>query len=220
MKTVKKLVAALLVLTLVLALTGSAMAGCKFKVGDRVEFTKNTALYDDHHDSDKTDTIVRKGSFSVVKSTCGDKWVELYLDPSDLTNTKWFKTDNLKKTDKYAEVRAGNKIWTTYVLICYSNGGVGKSGAYLGPWADTGEWLSEGGYRISVDDYKHVKANAKVWLHREPSLKKSYGKALHKDEKVAYRRVWALDSRVVPFLGVRYEGKCLWVSMLYTEIVK
>lgn len=216
----KRIVSLLLALALMLALTGTAMADCKFKAGDRVEFTRNAALYDDHHNSDKTDTIIRKGSFSVVKSTCGDKWVELYLDPNDLTNTKWFKAGDLKKTDKYAQVRAGNKLWTTYVLICYSNGGVGRSGAYLGPWADTGEWLSEGGYRISVDDCKHVKVNAKVWLHKEPSLKKSYGKALHKDDKVVYRRQWALDSRVVPFLGVRYEGKCLWVSMLYADVVK
>ena len=42
MKTMKKLVAALLVLTLALALTGTAMAACKFKEGDHLKFTKNT----------------------------------------------------------------------------------------------------------------------------------------------------------------------------------
>ena len=216
----KKTVSVLLVLTMLLALTSTAVASCKFKKNDRIEFVRNTVAYKNHRDGSKTGTIVRKGSVSVVKSTCGDKWVELDLDSFDEANTAWFKVDDLKKTDKYVEVRAGNMVWKTYVFICYSSGGAGKSSAYLGPWKDSGEWLSDGGYRISTDAYQRVKARAIVWLHREPSLKKRFGKALLKGDKVKYLRQWALDSRLVPFLRVRYQGKCLWVSMQYTEIVK
>jgi hypothetical protein len=43
---------------------------------------------------------------------------------------------------------------------------------------------------------------------------------LRKGEKVKYLRQWALDSRLVPFLRVKYRGKSLWVSMQYAEIVK
>ena len=216
----KKLVAALLALALVLALTGGAMAECGFKAEDCVEFTRNAPAYKNHRDSARTDTVVRKGSISVVKSTFGDKWVELYLAPYDENNTGWFRAGDLKKTRKTVEIRAGGTLWTSSVFICYANGGVGKSATYLGPWADSGRWISDSGYRISSDGYRHVKATAKVWLHREPSLKKSYGKALRKGDKVNYRRQWALDSRLVPFLAVRYEGKCLWVSMQCAKIVK
>jgi len=74
--------------------------------------------------------------------------------------------------------------------------------------------------RISADCYKHVKATASVWLHKESSLKKNYGAALHKGDKVTYRRKWGIDSRFVVFYGVRYNGKCLWVSSRYSKLVK
>ena len=75
----KKTVSVLLVLTMLLALTSTAVASCKFKENDRIEFVRNTVAYKNHRDGSKTGTVVRKGSVSVVKSTCGDKWVELYF---------------------------------------------------------------------------------------------------------------------------------------------
>ena len=102
-KSMKKTVSVLLVLTMLLALTSTAVASCKFKENDRIEFVRNTVAYKNHRDGSKTGTVVRKGSVSVVKSTCGDKWVELYLDFFDEANTAWFKVDNLKKTDRYVE---------------------------------------------------------------------------------------------------------------------
>lgn len=216
----KKIVSVLLVLALALALTGPAMASGKFVDNDPVEFTRNTVAYKDHRNSAKTGAVVRRGSISLVKSTYGDKWVELYLDSVDPNNTLWFKVDNLKKTDKRVEVRAGEAIWINDVFICYSSGGAGRSNALSSPMKDSGKWLSDGGFRISSNAYKHVKAKASVWLHREPSLKQRYGRALRKGEKVTYLRKWALDSRFVPFLNVRYKGQSLWVSMQYAQIVK
>ncbi len=177
----KKLVAALLVLTMVLALTGSAMAGCKFSIHQYVKFNKNAYAYTEPKNSKKTNdpaTIISKGSIGCVEGVSGD-WVR------------------------------------------FSNGGVGLSKPlYRDAAGNFVYFKDEGAYRISDNCYKHVKATAKVWLHYTPSLSNSYGKALVKDQKVKYRRAWSLDERLVPFYGVRYNGKCLWVSSLYTKLVK
>lgn len=202
----KKIIAALLVLTMVLALTGTAMAGCKIKAGDYVKFTKNATAYTAPRDSKKTsdpETIVSKGSIAFVVETKGD-WVHLRLSHFAVIDSYvvlgWFKSDAVK-------VSAPNKI-TGDVLVRYSNGGNGYSKAIPGEI-----------YRDYIDK-DHVQATAKVWLHKEPSLSKSYGKALKKDQKVRYRHLIGFDDRGVGFYGVRYEGKCLWVSSLYSKLVK
>ena len=217
----KKLVAALLVLTMVLALTGSAMAGCKFSIHQYVKFNKNAYAYTEPKNSKKTNdpaTIVSKGSIGAVEGISGD-WVLVRLTPYGTggnftcpTNgltcwTGWFKAGDLKASKAAA--------LTADVLVRFSNGGVGLSKPLYKDY-----YKDEGAYRISDNCYKHVKATSKVWLHYTPSLSNSYGKALKKDQKVKYRRVWSLDDRIVPFYGVRYEGKCLWVSSLYTKLVK
>ena len=46
---------------------GAALAGCRYSEGTRVEFKKNAAAYFDHCNSEKSDTIVRKGSIAVDK---------------------------------------------------------------------------------------------------------------------------------------------------------
>ena len=220
MKNMKRLIAALLALTLVLALNGAAMASCKFSEDDRVEFTKNASAYFDHYSDEKSGTIVRKGSIAVVKRTYGDSWVELYLNAGDTSKTGWFKTSSLKKTTKVVKVEAGNKKWTVYVFVCYVKGGAKGSDTYMGPYDDSGKWFDDGGYRISENCYKHVKATGDVWMHKEPSLQCKYKTALRKHQKVSYRRKWALDDRLVPFYGIRYNGKCLWVSAMYSKLVK
>ena len=215
MSKMKKLVAALLVLTMVLALVGSAMADCKFKEGACVKFTKNTVAYN-HKGGKATSTIVRKGSVAVVNRVSGN-WVELILDYSGIT--RWFKTDNLVVTTKgkYVPV-VGEEL---YIYVTYSQGGVGKSVELLTfDDEDSTDELDYNDLRISADCYKHVKATASVWLHKESSLKKNYGVALHKGDKVTYRRKWGIDSRFIVFYGVKYKGKCLWVSSRYSKLVK
>ena len=79
----KKLVAALLVLTMVLALTGSAMAGCKFSIHQYVKFNKNAYAYTEPKNSKKTNdpaTIVSKGSIGYVEEVSGN-WVLVRLTP-------------------------------------------------------------------------------------------------------------------------------------------
>lgn len=216
MNNMKKLIAALLVLTMVLALAGSAMAACKFKEWDCVKFTKNSTAYKTKGGK-ATKTIVRKGSCALVKQVSG-KWAELYLD-YDFSITRWFKTDNLA-------ISKGKKLFDVElpIYVMYSQGGTGMSSKIEDfVWQDQDEPDDELDflcYRISPDWKKHVKATASTWLHREPSLKKNYGRALHKGDKVKYRRVYSWDSRFVMFYGVKYKGKNLWVSSVYTELVK
>ena len=216
MNKMKKLVAALLVMTMVLALASTAMASCDIAVGDCVKFTKNTTAYN-CKGGKATNTIVRKGSYALVKRVCGN-WVELYLDLMDDGITRWFKTDNLK-VSKNGKKFAEDFYLNIYVI--YSQGGVGKSHE-LTVMDDTDPVDEDdvNNVRISPDCMKHVKATAKVWLHKESSLKQSYGVALHKNDVVSYRRKWGFDSRFVVFYGVKYHGKCLWVSEAYSKLVK
>ena len=216
MSKMKKLVAALLVLTMVLALAGSAMAACKFQVGDCVKFTKNTTAYN-CKGGKATKTIVRKGSFALVKKVSGS-WVELYLNAVDDSVTGWFKTANLKVVPYGKDLGDGVFI---NIYVMYSQGGVGKS-SQMAIFDDTDpiDEFDFDNVRISPDYKKHVKANHKVWLHKEASLKKNYGVALHKGDKVSYRRKWGIDDRFVIFYGVKYKGKCLWVSEIYTDLVR
>ena len=215
MSRMKKLVAALLVLTMTLALMGSAMAGCKFQEGACVKFTKNTVAYN-HKGGKATSTIVRKGSLAIIDCVSGD-WVKLILDYTGIT--RWFKTDNLVVTTKGKYVdEIGEEL---FIYVTYSQGGVGKSVELI--TFDDDDPIDENdlnNWRISADCYKRVKATASVWLHKESSLKKNYGVALHNGDKVTYRRKWGMDSRFIKFYGVRYKGKCLWVSSRYSKLVK
>ena len=224
----KKLIAALLVLTMVLALTGTvAMADCKFKVGAVVRFTKNAYAYDGHHDSDKLDTIVRKGSQAIITDTCGSKWVKLILHPDavelpwgssgqyisgwDLPEA-WFKVDDLRvpaNPKKHIVYYDGQPILEGYIHVVYSQGGKNMSLPFLTIAAPA-----------SQNKYCHVKATSKVWMHRVPALQKNYGRALHDGDKVKFRHKVGLDTRCIWFYGIRYDGKNLWVSSEYSKLVK
>jgi len=228
MKTMRRLVAALLVLTMVLALSGTAMAENKFKVGDYAKFTKNTHLYDGHHNHKITDTIVRKGSWAQVIDTFGSNWVLLRLNPVAVSETgayvipiipymAWVKTGDLKKISE--DKALWNVIWVdeagnaqllaiadTHVV--FSN----KGNGYSEPWILYKDY--------STPSINHVKATAKVWMRKTYALKKNYGRALHKDDVVKYRHQVGFDTRAVAFYGIRYKGEKLWVSSEYSRLVK
>ncbi len=236
----KKIVSVILVLALVLALTGTATASCKFKMYDFVKFVKNSNCYAENKASTKWDdpeTIICKGSIAQVMGTKGS-WVALQITYAYTTDSKygntysevdgvkwyywgcWVKEDVLKATDREE------------INVTFANGGVGISKPGSPILDDTGsradrtstitiaQSVRAGKTRLSPDCDKHVKAKAKVWMHHTPSLSNSYGHALHKGDKVTYRRKWALDSRMTIFYGIKYKGKCLWVSEKYTKIVK
>ena len=206
----KKLIAALLVLTMVLALTGTAFAACKFQIGDHVKFTKNTVAYSAPRDSKDTDTIVRKGSIARVVDTKGSKWVKLQLNYTDASKTGWFKADDLKATNKVVTVSFLDiPVETVDIYVTYSNGGVGLS-----------TWMFRNIPDIVTPACRKVEATAKVWMHYQPCLKNNYGRALHKGDRVKYRYLIGMDDRFVGFYGIRYNGKNLWVSSEYSKLVK
>lgn len=170
----KKIVSLILVLTL--ALTCTAMAGCKYKVGQYVKFVKNANCYEKPKTSSKWDdpeTIIHKGSVARVIEVKGS-WVAVRLTPA----AKDSRGGNTYVIDEHGVKYYFWACWvkdsvlgtTTddYVHVTFSNGGVGMSM----PIVDAAD---EGEFRISPDCYKHVKATAKVWMHKTPSLKNSYG---------------------------------------------
>ena len=202
----KKLVAALLVLTMVLALTGSAFAE-SICVGDFVKFTKNsyayTAPHADKRSSDPEVIISKLSIGQVIAKKNGYYQIRLTPVQSDLTfMAAWFKKGDVKLSKAAAA--------TGDVLVRFSNGGNGFSKAIAGSIIPD----------IINTNKCHVKATAKVWMHYTPSLSNSYGKALHKDDKVKYRHVIGMDTRGVPFYGIRYSGKNLFVSSAYSKLVK
>jgi hypothetical protein len=187
-----------------------------------VKFTKNGYAYSEPKAYKKVsdpEVIVRKGSFAKVVAKKGD-YVFLQLTPAyldeDLGNTYevatglwawgyWFKTDVLDTIKKDS-----NK----YISVVFGNGGNGKSKVVLENIPDAGD------YQLTDSCKKHVKATAKVWMHYNASLSRSYGRALHKDDKVTYRRVYGIDTRGCIFWGIKYKGKCLYVSAAYSKVVK
>lgn len=229
----KKLIAALLVLTMVLALTGTAMAGCKYKEGDWIKFTKNATAYKTKGGK-ATSTIVKKGSVAyVVCDQKYDKWVkvglEWYPDEDGKVIYRWFKTADLKadpgfKLDDDDPILLTywyddeDEVWHNFHVV-YSQGGNGLSS--VGPYYDEEEdKIVDAIFEADPPKSCYItrEATAKVWLHKEPSLKKSYGKALRKGDRVAYKGWVAYDTRGTVFYKVKYKGNCnLWVSEAYTK---
>ena len=68
----KKFLSALLVLTMVLAIAGSAMAASKFTLYKMVEFKCDSNAYNAAKDGKKTNNVVAKDSLAQVKGVCGD----------------------------------------------------------------------------------------------------------------------------------------------------
>ena len=221
MQTMKKCVAALLVFTMVLVLTGSAMAACRFKAGDHLKFTRNTNLYSAPYDRNKTDTVIRKDSWAKVIRTSGSKWVKLQLNFLDKNKTGWFKVDNMKL------ISDPNKYWKDVnfrnpegeviadfgkvdIYVTYSKLGKGMSSETANYYIDD----------VTADCYDHVKADATVWMHKVAALQKRIVPALHKGDKVKYRFRVGIDNRGIWYYGIRKNGKELWVSAQYTHLVK
>ena len=221
MQTMKKRVAALLVLAMVLALTGSAMAACKFKVGDHLKFTRNTNVYSAPRDRNKTDTIISKDSWAKVICTSGSKWVKLQLNFLDKNKTGWFKVDNMKL------ISDPNKYWKDVNFRNPEGDVIADFGMVdiCVTYSKLGKGLSSETAHYYIDDvtpncYDHVKADATVWMHKVAALQKRIVPALHKGDKVKYRFRVGIDNRGIWFYGIRKNGKDLWVSAQYSHLVK
>jgi hypothetical protein len=94
----KRFLSALLVLTMVLAIAGSAMADTKFTLYKMVEFKCDSNAYSAAKASKKTNNVVGKGSVAQVRCVSG-KYVKLRVNRAS-KKEMWFKACDLKNTNK------------------------------------------------------------------------------------------------------------------------
>ncbi len=93
----KKLVSMLLVLTMVLALAGTAMAACNIEKG-LVKFTKDANAYNAARESKKTNNVVRSGSIARCDRVCGD-FARVIVNEKEGIK-RWFKCSALKNVEE------------------------------------------------------------------------------------------------------------------------
>lgn len=104
MKMMKRMVAALLALTVLMS--------CVAMAETYVEFTANARGYKSKGGK-KSDVVIKKGSVSYTDEDDIDgKWVKVYVDEE---NELWFKTSNLEESDEEEQ------------RILYVSGGSGRS---------------------------------------------------------------------------------------------
>lgn len=200
----KKLIAALLVMVMLLSAV-SALAAT-IKAGTTVVFVGSAYGYKGHNARHKTKTIVSKGSWSVAVGNQNGNWVPVYLDVADFLwfNTKYVKAANIVQL---AAIEATGLDH----LIRYGSGGYGRS-------------VWNGTVRRHTHAYSYVKATGKCNIREGAGLAyKTYG-TLKKGKKLnvvyaddGYFYGW-IDTRGVEWYPVAYKGKIRFVSSLYTDL--
>ena len=184
----KRFVAALLVLTMIFALSTAAMASCKFAEGDWVVLKKDATAYTAAKSSKETKSVAEKGSMTQVVKVCGD-YVKVKL--SDFND----KTTYFKKSD--LEHYTGKE--TPYVLIFWVKGGKGMSSCT--------DWI--------IDYYPEmtkVKVTGHTNLRKNPGMKcKSQG-VVEKGDVLKYKGKLGYDDRGVGWYKICKSGKILWIS--------
>ena len=186
----KKFLSVLLVLTMVLAIAGSAMAGCKFEKNDWVKFKCDSNAYNAAKSSKKTNNVVAKGSVAQVKGVCG-KYVKLRVNVASKID-KWFKACDLKDAAYYEE----------FTQVVWAKGGKGMS---------TRNW----DYPIVPDENLknlYVKTSGHTNLRKTPSLHCKSQATLEKCVLLKLTGNIARDNRGYDWYEVCYKGKKLWLS--------
>lgn len=187
----KKFVSMLLVLAMVLALTSTAMAACKFEKYDWVKFTKDANAYTAARVSKKTGSVVKAGSVAQIDKVCGD-YVRLIVNYEAMTK-RWFKSSALKVITIGCKT---NVIW--------AKGGKGMSTSVSREWID------------GIKGY-YVKVTGHTNLRKTPGLEcKSQG-VVQKGALLKTTGYIGVDDRIdIPgaynWVQVCYKGKKLWVS--------
>ena len=186
----KKLIAALLVLSMMFATT--AFAACYIKANTWVEFKKDSAAYTAAKSSKKTANEVQKGSTAWCDKVCG-KYARLIVNVAAGTK-RWFKVDDLKNTDK------------EYTRVVWAKGGKGMS-------------TYDKGSITTVPAIKgfYVKVTGHTNLRLNPGMKcKSQGVVKKGDLLKLTGRV-GLDDRGVLWAEICKSGKKLWLSMYFIK---
>jgi len=188
----KKFVSVLLVLTMVLAVTATAVAACNIKAGMWVEFKKDSPAYTAAKSSKKTNNVVAKGSYAECDKVCG-KYARLIVNSASGIK-RWFKASDLKEisAQKNAQV-----IW--------AKGGKGMS-------SKTGVYTFDKHVKG-----KYVKVTGHTNLRKTYSLHcKSQG-VVEKGKLLKVTGNFGLDDRAFIWLEVCYKGKKLWLSEWYVK---
>ena len=187
MKNMKKLVAALLVMTMVVALATTAFAACKIKKGMYVEFKCDSAAYTAAKESKKTKSVVEKGSTALCNKVCG-KFARLIVNEAAGTEA-WFKTCDLKESDV-------ESIW-----VFWAKGGKGMSTCRKGTIM---KLPGLKGMKLIVTGHTNLRKNCGMKF-------KSQG-VVEKCDKLKSTGYIGWDDRGVMWFQVCKGGKKLWVS--------
>ncbi len=193
MKNMKKIVAALLVLTMVLAFAGAALAESHL-VNRYVYLTKDSNAYTAPKSSKKTESVASKDSVGYCVKVCGD-YAKVLVNVADDTYC-WFKKCNLKVYKLEGPV-----------LVVWTKGGKGMSTCR----------------KSTIDCDKSVfhgkiKVIAHTNLRKNPGLKfKSQG-VVEKCDKLKMTGRYGYDNRGVAWIEVCKDGKKLWVSSMFVEL--
>ena len=198
----KKFVSMLLVLTMVLALAGTAMAASKINKETWVIFAKDANAYTAARNSKKTNSVVQKGSVAWCDKVCGD-FARVIVNEAE--NTKcWFQFSTL---EEYKEV---NEDTSTYVV--WAKGGHGMS-------------TSVSIRKISGVKGLKVKVTGHTNLRKDPGMEcKSQGVV----EKCALLKVTGYvgrDDRINDYIDrafnwiqVCHKGHRVWVSANFVKM--
>ena len=199
MKNMKKFVAALLVLTMVLALCTTAFAYKEKEYFGVFQFKGSAWGYDkvtNQYGKGRSNICLRKGSIVYVEAQKG-KWNKVWI-PGRIGKPgeyKWFNGDYMKELKDYT----GGSVYI------YASGGSSRS-----------EQQGDVIYTKSLKGLK-VKTSGKVNLRKTASLKgKSLG-TVKKGKKVRLTGNWGYDTRGIWFFEVKANGKKGFISEIYID---
>ena len=205
MKNMKKLIAALLVLSIALALTGTAFAKAKFTKNQAAEglfvkFNSNVYGYNDHRNSSKSKIIVRKNSVGLLVDTYGSKWAQVVVTDGAMNamgkeKVLWFGVDSLEALE---DQESG------FISCTFGAGGSGLS-------------EQEGVVKFKALKGKKITLTGKANLRKTGSLKGKSQGVVRKDQKLTCTGKVAYDSRLVVFFQVKYNGNKYYVSSEYVK---
>jgi hypothetical protein len=192
----KKAVSMLLVLTMVLALAGTAMAACKIEKG-WVVFTKDANAYNAARESKKTNNVVREGSMARCDKVCGN-FARLIVNENEQTK-RWFKCSALKNVEE------------GFSYVVWSRGGKDMS-------ASEGEIIKIKdikGLRVKITGHTNLRKNPGMECKSQGvvekcTLLKVTGYIGHDDRLHGYEEMYN-------WIQVCHKGRKLWVS---TDFVK
>ncbi len=194
----KKLISMLLVLTMVLALAGTAMAELKVTKNSWVFFEKDANAYTAARASKKTNNVVRSHSVAWCDRVCGD-YARVIVNVLDNTK-RWFKLSALKPYEEASD------LTTTFIV-----------------WAKGGHGMSESVDTVTVKGLKgfYVKVTGHTNLRKNPGLENKSEGVVEKCTLLKCTGKIGYDDRYQGFFNwIQIDRKCtkLWVSSNFVKV--